>query len=99
MKIRTIKTSRIEPCIGRGYRDGGTFQWVRETAINAIEAGAKRIEFGVEWQGVKSKGVYRRTITDDGKGMGPSELEQFFNEFGGGGKPIGDEHENYGIGS
>jgi hypothetical protein len=63
------------------------------------KAGAKRIEFGVEWQGVKSKGVYRRTIADDGKGMTSSELEQFFNEFGGGGKPIGDEHENYDIGS
>ena len=32
-------------------------------------------------------------IADDGKGMTPGELEEFFNVFGGGGKAIGDEHK------
>jgi hypothetical protein len=85
--------------VERGYREGTNFQWVRETTINAIEAGATKIEFGVEWQGVNRKGVYRRMIADDGKGMTPAELQEFFNCFGGGGKPIGNEHENFGIGA
>ena len=38
-------------------------------------------------------------IADNGKGMSPEELQEFFNCFGGGGKPIGGEHENYGIGA
>src|SRR5262249_3585430 len=54
---------------------------------------------GVEWQAVKTKGVYRRMIADNGKGMSPEELQEFFNCFGGGGKPIGDEHGNFGIGA
>jgi hypothetical protein len=97
--IRKMHTNRIAPLVERGYREGTKFQWVRETAINAIEAGATRIEFGVEWQAVNAKGVYRRMIADNGRGMTPEELQQFFNCFGGGGKPIGDEHENFGIGA
>src|SRR5262245_38495686 len=97
--FRQMKTDRLGPVVDRTYRDGGKHQWVRETVINAIEAGAARIEFGVEWQGVQSKGVYRRIIADNGKGMTPEQLEGFFNTYGGGGKPIGSEHENFGIGS
>ena len=73
--------------LGHTHREGGTFQWVRETLINAMEAGAKRIEFGIEWQAVGSQRVYRRVIADDGKGMTPEELVEFFNAFGGGGNP------------
>jgi hypothetical protein len=97
--IRKMHTNRIAPMIERGYREGTKFQWVRETAINAIEAGATRIEFGVEWQAVNARGVYRRMIADNGKGMTPEELQEVFNCFGGGGKAIGDEHENFGIGA
>jgi hypothetical protein len=97
--IRKMHTNRIAPMVERGYREGTKFQWVRETTINAIEAGATKIEFGVEWQAVNAKGVYRRMIADNGKGMTPAELEEFFNCFGGGGKAIGDEHENFGIGA
>jgi hypothetical protein len=97
--FRQMKMERNGPVVDRTYRDGGKHQWVRETAINAIEAGATRIEFGVEWQAAQSKGVYRRIIADNGKGMTPEQLEGFFNTYGGGGKPIGSEHENFGIGA
>ena len=70
-----------------------------ENAINAIEAGATRLEFTVEWQGVEKHGVYRRLIADNGSGMDKDQLQEFFNTFGGGGKPIGSEHENFGIGA
>jgi Histidine kinase-, DNA gyrase B-, and HSP90-like ATPase len=97
--IRKMHTNRIAPLVDRGYREGTKFQWVRETAINAIEAGATKIDFGIEWQAVNARGVYRRMIADNGKGMSADELEEFFNCFGGGGKAIGDEHENFGIGA
>jgi hypothetical protein len=85
--------------IERTYREGSQFQWVRETLVNALEAGASRIEFGLEWQAVQNKGVYRRMIADNGCGMDAEQLVEFFNTFGGGGKPIGGAHENFGVGS
>jgi hypothetical protein len=97
--IQPMTTHRLGPIIDRCYRETSRFQWVRETAKNAIEAGATRIEFIVEWQGVARDKVYRRLIADNGKGMDAAQLEEFFNTFGGGGKPIGSEHENFGIGA
>jgi len=98
-RILPMKTEGTQHFIERTYRESGTFQWVRETYKNAEEAGATRIEFGIEWQAVENLGVYRRVIADNGKGMSPEHLVEFFNTFGGGGKPIGGLHENYGVGS
>jgi hypothetical protein len=98
-RFEPMKTAGTQHFIERTYRESGTFQWVRETVVNAIEAGATRIHFGIEWQAVENKGVYRRTIADNGKGMTAEELVAFFNTFGGGGKPIGGAHENFGVGS
>ena len=97
--IVPMRVSGTEHLIERTYRESGPYQWVRETYINAVEAHASRIEFGIEWQAVASRGVYRRTIADNGTGMDAVELVGFFNTFGGGGKPIGGEHENFGVGS
>lgn len=94
-----MKASGIQHHVARVYREGGPYQWVRETLTNAMEAEATRVEFGVEWQAVESKGVYRRMIADDGVGMSPEQLVRFFNTWGGGGKPIGGVHENFGIGA
>jgi hypothetical protein len=95
-----MKATGLHHFIERDYRDtSSAFQWARETAINAIEATATRILFGIEWQGVESGGVYRRFIADDGCGMDPDELEAFFNTYGGSGKPIGGVHQNFGIGA
>jgi hypothetical protein len=94
-----MKTSGTEHFIERTYREGGTFQWVRETYVNAIEAGATRIEYGIEWQAVESRATYRRMIADNGQGMTGAQLVEFFNTFGGGGKPIGGLHENFGVGA
>lgn len=98
-RFSPMKTAGTHHLIERTYRESGTFQWVRETHINAVESGASRVEFGIEWQAVESLGVYRRVIADNGSGMGPEELVEFFNTFGGGGKPIGGEHENFGVGA
>ncbi|MDW5593910.1 hypothetical protein VSS74_06165 [Conexibacter stalactiti] len=97
--VTPMKASGIQHQVRRVYREGGQFQWVRETLVNSLEAGARKIEFGIEWQAVESLGVYRRTVADDGQGMTPDELVGFFNTWGGGGKPIGGVHENFGIGA
>ncbi|MGE3844110.1 MAG: ATP-binding protein [Vicinamibacterales bacterium] len=89
----------VQHLIERGYREGSELQYVRELFKNALEAGATRIEFGPEWQAVEREGVYRLMVADNGKGMGPDELLKFLNTFGGGGKPIGDAHENFGVGA
>jgi hypothetical protein len=94
-----MQASGIHHQVNRVYREGGAHQWVRETFINSIEANATKIEFGIEWQAVEEKGVYRRFIADNGDGMTPEELVEFFNVWGGGGKPIGGLHENFGIGA
>lgn len=94
-----MTTADTHNLVDRTYREGGAFQWARETYINACEAGATIVELGVEWQAVESLGVYRRVIADNGKGMAPDELVEFFNTFGGGGKPIGGVHQNFGVGA
>ena len=99
MSIDAMRASGVSMLVNRAYRESGQYQWVRETYKNAEEADATRIDFGVEWTGVTSRGVYRRLIADNGTGMPPDRLEHFINVFGGSGKPIGGEHENYGIGS
>ncbi|WP_433452541.1 ATP-binding protein [Streptomyces sp. CA-142005] len=98
MTITPMRTSNTGPLIERVHRESHPFQWAREALINAREAGATQVEFGVEWHAVEQHGVYRRTVADDGSGMAYDEIEKFLNTFGGGGKPIGDVHQNYGIG-
>jgi hypothetical protein len=94
-----MKTAGTQHLIERTYRESGTYQWVRETLKNALEAGATRVEYGIEWQAVETHGVYRRTIADNGCGLPAEQLQEFFNTFGGGGKPIGGLHENFGVGA
>jgi hypothetical protein len=99
MSVTPMKASGIKHHVDRVYREGGEHQWVRETLINSLEAGARQVEFGIEWQAVRELGVFRRLIADDGEGMTPEQLVGFFNVWGGGGKPIGGLHENFGIGA
>ena len=77
----------------------GSFQWVREFLKNAMEAGATRVEFGIDWEAVCAEQVYRRTISDDGCGMSAEELLRFFSTLGAGGKKIGGVHDNFGVGA
>ena len=93
-----MHAGKMKPQIDRTYGESHALQWVREAFINAREAGATRVHFGIEWRGVESTGTYRRIIADDGCGIEPADHARFFNTFGGGGKPIGGPHENYGIG-
>jgi hypothetical protein len=99
-QVRPLMMGASGPIIDRNKRDIRTpGQWLRELKENADEAGAKNIHFGIEWQGVENLGVYRRLVADDGVGMSERELDEFLRTYGGGGKPIGAEHENFGIGA
>lgn len=85
--------------VNRMFEACGPYQWAREFLANSLEADATRIEFGIEWQAVEKHGIYRRTIIDNGKGMGRDELFRFFSTLGEGGKKIGGVHDNFGVGA
>lgn len=100
MSVVPLVMGASGPIIDRNKRDIRTpGQWLRELKENADEADAANIHFGIEWQGVENIGVYRRYVADDGIGMSERELDEFMRTYGGGGKPIGAEHENFGIGA
>jgi hypothetical protein len=85
--------------VNRMFEACGPYQWAREFLKNSLEAEAKRVEFGIEWQATKKLGVYRRTIMDDGLGMDENELFKFFSTLGAGARKIGGIHDNFGVGA
>lgn len=99
MPITPMNVVGVQHLVERAYRESGELQYLRELLVNATEAGATRVEFGPEWSAVQGQGVYRLMVADNGKGMNADELLKFLNTFGGGGKPIGDAHENFGVGA
>ena len=96
--IQPMGVGGVRHLVDRAYRESSELQFVRELFKNAAEADATRIEFGPEWHGVEVGGVYRLLVADNGSGMDPDRIETFLNTFGGGGKPIGEAHENFGVG-
>jgi len=96
MKLRITGASNF---VNRMFEACGSYQWAREFLRNAVEAGATKVDFGIEWQAVQKLGVYRRTVIDDGMGMSADELLRFFSTLGEGGKKIGGVHDNFGVGA
>lgn len=99
VKTEPMKSGPIAPFINRTYDEGGDFQWVRETIVNATEAGASNIWFEIEPQGLEIDGTKRLVIVDDGCGMTPDEMRDYLNTFGSGSKTIGGAHDNFGFGA
>jgi hypothetical protein len=95
-KIAIVGASHF---VNRMYEACGNYQWAREFLKNALEAGATKVEFGIEWQAVEKLGTYRRTIIDNGCGMSKDELLRFFSTLGDGAKRIGGIHDNFGVGA
>lgn len=96
MKLQITGASNF---VNRMFEAAGSYQWAREFLMNSIEAGAKHVEFGIEWEALAKTGVYRRTIADDGAGMDKEQILKFFSTLGAGAKAIGGLHENFGIGA
>jgi hypothetical protein len=92
-----MSVGSLKPIVDRTGAESSDFQFIREAYQNACEAEATKIR--VRWeQGASRLGIYRFEIADNGRSMNRNELPTFINKFGGGGKPIGDQHENYGVG-
>jgi hypothetical protein len=89
----------VKKFVNRMFEACGNYQWAREFLKNAYEAGATKVEFGIEWEAVEKLGVYRRTISDNGSGMTKEELLRFFSTLGEGAKRIGGVHDNFGVGA
>ncbi len=85
--------------VARMFEACGSYQWAREFLKNSLEAGATKVEFGIEWQAVEKEGVYRRVISDNGSGMTGDELLLFLSTLGEGAKRIGGIHDNFGVGA
>src|SRR4029450_1897497 len=85
--------------VNRMFEACGPYQWAREFLKNSIEAGAKKIEVGIEGQAGEEIGADRRTIMDDGSGMDDKELFSFFSTLGAGARKIGGIHDNFGVGA
>jgi hypothetical protein len=85
--------------VNRMFEACGNYQWAREFLKNSLEAGATKVEFGIEWQAAEKHGTYRRTIADNGTGMTRDELLRFFSTLGEGAKRIGGIHDNFGVGA
>src|SRR5215831_5757078 len=96
MKLGIVGASHF---VNRMFEPCGNYQWAREFLKNALEAGATKVEFGIEWQAVEKDGVYRRTISDNASGMTKEELLSFFSTLGEGAKRIGGVHDNFGVGA
>ena len=73
-KIAIVGASHF---VNRMFEACGNYQWAREFLKNSLEAGATKVEFGIEWQAVEKHGIYRRTIIDNGLGMSKDELLTF----------------------
>lgn len=97
--ISPMTMGKNGPIIERTYHASHALQWARELWKNAVEAGASKVVYTTEWEAARDLGVYRRLVWDDGAGMSPQEIVKFMNVYGGGGKPIGAAHENYGVGA
>lgn len=95
--LRSLRVVDPSPFIIRAYRQSKKWQWLREGVVNSIEAKATRIEIGVEAEAI-AKGIYRYAIYDNGCGIAEHEFDKFIFTYGGGGKPIGEACENFGIG-
>ncbi len=84
--------------LDREYRNSPAYQWARELVRNGIEADARNIEIGVEWQAVVARNVYRFQYSDDGVGMTREELRNYMRTLGKGSKVVGGPHDNYALG-
>ena len=113
-KIVEMKADGIEHLVERAYAESGERQHLRELVVNALEAGATRIEIrpdrpATELDPPKGKRTVRspdpkktRTrllVVDNGPGMTADQLASYMNTFGKSGKLIGGAHDNFGIGA
>ena len=60
--VAPMAVTGVQHLIERAYRESGELQYLRELLVDALEAGALRVEFGPEWGAVEREGVWRRDL-------------------------------------
>lgn len=95
---RNMETKSPALSLDRTYALTNAFQWAREAYANSYQCDATKIDFGTEWHGVKTHGVYRRLILDNGPGIERDKMYDYLNKVGGSGKTVGVTDGNFGIG-
>lgn len=94
-----MQVFNVKPFIERAFRESKDKQYLREMVKNSMEANATWIMVGIEWQAVKQLNTYRLIVSDNGNGMTRNEMMEYMTSLFEGAKPIGGEHENFGIGA
>lgn len=94
-----MQSGRIKPQVDRQYALVRPFQWVRETFVNAYQAKATKVQFGIEPVSDRDLKISRRVIRDNGVGMEPETIKLFLNRYGGSGHVVDPDSNNYGYGS
>lgn len=94
--------------IERLAQDCAPYQYIRELTQNAFDAIQRKRQLGwrgegivawdVDWTIVGANGVYKLQITDNGTGMGPSEIERYINRLSAS-TGIQSLEQNFGIGA
>lgn len=84
-RFAPMGATRITDQVDGTYLLGSAFAWVRETLVNAQQAGARHVLYGVEPVARARFGVLRRTVLDDGCGMTADQMVAYVNSFGGSG--------------
>lgn len=94
-KIGTFHTGFV---IDKVHQDCSQNQFLRELAVNSIEAGAKNIWFGPSWWHCQHLGTWKLAWVDDGVGMSKKELSDFMGRLSSSGKGQ-DQAGNFGVGA
>ena len=78
--------------------DCGEQQYLRELTKNSLEAGAKLIQWDVDWLLFEASGIYKLCCIDDGRGMSGPEMVQHINNLSSSGG-VQAMDANYGVGA
>lgn len=98
MSTIQMVTDDATPHVMRAFKMTGAQQMFRELPVNSAQAGASRLLMGTAWSIVAETGTHYATFEDDGEGMTAEQMPDFLNKFGGSGRTIGYEDDNFGIG-
>lgn len=99
-RTEPMKVKSLAPLVSRMARDAHPDQFLRELVQNSIEARATTIKISPSWRLVEELGLYFFSIADDGVGMNPDEIKEYYNMFSSSGKgEVSVNSENFGIGA
>ncbi len=97
-KTWTMQVENIGFLLERLGRDCDDLQYLRELTQNALQAGAKKIVWDVDWTIWEATGIYKLCIIDDGCGMTAEEMLRYINHLSSS-THVQAHDGNYGVGA